>query len=86
VFLGRLFDTLGRRIMIAATYMVSGVLLAGPWLFGALIDSGSRWSVFGGYLIGAALMIAAALIAARYAVAAERKPLEQVARPLAAVE
>jgi MFS family permease len=149
VILGRLFDTVGRRTMIALTYALSGVLLAGsgylfaigilsaagqtvawmvifffasaaassayltvsetfpleiralaiaffyavgtgiggmggPWLFGVLIDTGSRWSVFGGYLLGAALMIAAALVAARYAVAAERKPLEAVARPLAA--
>ena len=60
--------------------------MAGPWLFGALIDTGSRWSVFGGYLIGAVLMLAAALVAARWGVAAERKPLEQIARPLAAVE
>src|SRR5215831_7859765 len=151
VFLGRLFDTIGRRPMIAATYGVSGLLLAGaghlfaigalsatgqtiawmviffvasaaassayltvsetfpleiralaiaffyaigtgiggvagPWLFGALIDTGSRWSVFGGYLLGSILMLAAALIAARWAVAAERKPLESVARPLAAAE
>jgi hypothetical protein len=42
--------------------------------------------VFAGYLLGAALMIAAAVIAARYAVAAERKPLESVARPLAQAE
>ena len=42
-------------------------------IMGALIDSGSRWSVFGGYLLGAALMLAAALIAARWSVAAERK-------------
>jgi MFS family permease len=151
VFLGRLFDTVGRRPMIAATYAVSGVLLAGagylfaigalsatgqtiawmviffvasaaassayltvsetfpleiralaiaffyaigtgiggvagPWLFGALIDTGSRWSLFGGYLFGAALMLAAAVIAARFGVAAERKPLESVARPLAAAD
>ncbi len=149
VLLGRLFDTIGRRPMIAATYAASGVLLigsgylfatgvlsatgqtiawtviffvasaaassayltvsetfpleiralaiaffyaigtgiggvAGPWLFGRLIDSGSRWSLFGGYLFGAVLMIAAALVAARWAVAAERKPLEAVATPLAA--
>jgi MFS family permease len=151
VFLGRFFDTVGRRPMIAATYAVSGVLLAitgylfaievlsavqqtvawmviffvastaassayltvsetfpleiralaiaffyaigtgitgiaGPWLFGLLIDTGSRWSVFGGYLFGAALMIAAAIVAALYCVAAERKPLEAVSRPLAAVD
>jgi MFS family permease len=151
VVLGRLFDTIGRRPMIAATYLLSGLLLAGsgwlfaigvlsatgqtvawmvifffasaaassayltvsetfpleiralaiaffyaigtgiggvagPWLFGLLIDTGSRWSVFGGYLLGAVLMIAAALVAARYAVAAERKPLESVSRPLAAAD
>jgi len=151
VVLGRLFDTIGRRPMIAATYAVSGLLLAvagylfalgilsataqtiawmvifffasaaassayltvsetfplevralaiaffyalgtgiggvaGPWFFGALIDTGSRWSVFGGYLLGSVLMLAAALIAARFGVAAERKPLESVSRPLAAAE
>ena len=63
---------------------VGGV--AGPWLLGALIDSGSRLSVFAGYLIGTALMLAAALIAAVWATAAERKPLEEVARPLASVD
>jgi MFS family permease len=151
LLLGRLFDTLGRRTMIAFTYGVSGVLLAlsgylfsigalsaqsqtiawmvifffaspaasaayltvsetfplevralaialfyaigtgiggvaGPALFGALIDTGSRNSVFAGYLLGSVLMIAAAAIAWRYAIAAERKPLESVARPLAFVE
>ncbi|SDT21924.1 MFS transporter [Bradyrhizobium canariense] len=151
LLLGRLFDTLGRRVMITFTYGVSGVLLAlsgylfaqgllsaqsqtiawmvifffaspaasaayltvsetfplevralaialfyavgtgiggvaGPALFGALIDTGSRGSVFAGYLFGAALMLAAAAIAWRYCIAAERKSLESVARPLAFVE
>jgi MFS family permease len=151
VLLGRLFDTIGRRPMLAFTYAVSGVLLAatgylfaqdlvsaatltlcwtvifffasaaasaayltvsetfpleiralaiaffyaigtgiggisGPVLFGALIGTGSRASVFAGYLLGAALMIGAAVVAARYAVAAERRPLESVARPLALEE
>jgi MFS family permease len=151
VLLGRLFDVIGRRPMIAFTYIMSAVLLtasgylfaqgmltatqqtlawtvvfffasaaassayltvsetfpleiralaiaffyaigtgiggiAGPWLFGALIDTGSRLSVFGGYLIGAALMMAAGLIAAWFCVPAERKPLETVARPLAFVD
>src|SRR6516165_4264430 len=151
LLLGRLFDTLGRRSMIAATYGISGLLLAisgylfsigalsaqgqtiawmvifffaspaasaayltvsetfplevralaiavfyaigtaiggvvGPALFGVLIDTGSRHSVFLGYLLGAALMIAAAVIAFRHSVAAERKPLESVARPLAVLE
>ncbi|KJY20741.1 MULTISPECIES: MFS transporter [unclassified Streptomyces] len=36
LFLGRLFDTLGRRPMIAGTYILSGALLFGTaWLFGA---------------------------------------------------
>jgi MFS family permease len=151
VFLGRLFDTIGRRPMIAFTYAMSGVLLAatgwlfahdlvsvttltacwmvifffassaassayltvsetfpleiralaiaifyaigtgvggiaGPLLFGALIQTGSRWSVFAGYLLGAALMLGAAVVAAAWGVAAERKPLEAVARPLAQAE
>src|SRR5262252_7649502 len=125
VVLGQLFDTIGRRPMIATTYALSGVLLAGagylfavgvlsatgqtiawmvifffasaaasssyltvsetfplevralaiaffyaigtgiggmagPLLLGILIDTGSRWSVFGGYLVGTALMLAAA--------------------------
>jgi MFS family permease len=151
LLLGRLFDTLGRRVMITLTYGVSGILLAlsgylfaigvlsaqsqtiawmvifffaspaasaayltvsetfplevralaialfyavgtgiggvaGPALFGALIDTGSRSSVFAGYLLGAGLMVAAAVVAWRYAIAAERQPLESVARPLAFVE
>jgi MFS family permease len=151
VFLGRLFDTQGRRPMIAFTYIMSGVLLAGtgwlfardlitaetqtlcwmaifffasaaassayltvsetfpleiralaiaffyavgtgvggiigPSLFGALIDTGSRMSVFGGYLFGAVLMILGGLVAWRWAVPAERKPLEMVARPLTFVD
>jgi MFS family permease len=149
--LGRWFDTIGRKPMIAATYAISGVLLAvsgylfmigattaetqtiawtvifffasaaassayltvsetfpleiralaialfyavgtgiggvvGPLLFGALIDTGSRASVFGGYLLGAVLMVTAAVVQLRWGVAAERKSLEQVARPLAFLE
>ena len=59
---------------------------AGPALFGVLIDTGSRNSVFAGYLLGAVLMIVAAIVGWRYAIAAERQPLESVARPLAVVE
>lgn len=151
VLIGRLFDTAGRRPMIAFTYIVSGLLLAGtgwlfaegfigawsqtacwmiifffasaaassayltvsetfpleiralaiaffyaigtgiggiigPWLFGQLIDTGSRWSVFGGYVLGSVLMVLGGLIAWRWAVPAERKPLEAVARPLTFVD
>ena len=77
-----------RALAIALFYAVgTGVGgMAGPWLLGALIDTGSRASLFGGYLLGAVLMIGAGVIAARYAVAAERRPLEDVARPLAFVD
>jgi MFS family permease len=77
-----------RALAIAIFYAVgTGVGgVAGPALFGALIDTGSRGSVFAGYLLGSVLMVAAAAIAWRYAVAAERRPLESVARPLAFVE
>ena len=60
--------------------------VAGPWLLGVLIDTGSRMSVFGGYLLGASLMIGAAAVAARFCIAAERKPLELVAQPLSVVD
>src|ERR1700738_4382405 len=77
-----------RALAIALFYAVGtgigGVI--GPALFGALIDTGSRSSVFAGYLLGSGLMIAAAVIAWRYAIAAERRTLESVARPLAFVE
>ena len=77
-----------RALAIAIFYAVGTGIggMAGPWLFGALIDTGSRTSLFGGYLLGAVLMIAAGVIAAFFAVAAERKPLEEVARPLAFVD
>jgi len=151
VLLGRLFDVLGRRRMIAFTYAISGVLLTisgwmfmngmlsvttqtiawmvifffasaaassayltvsetfpleiralaiavfyafgtalggiiGPALFGHLIDTHQRGAVFAGYLIGSALMIAAAVVAGIWGIAAERKSLEDVARPLSAAD
>jgi MFS family permease len=151
LLLGRLFDTVGRKIMIAATFTVSGVMLAitavlfsrnlvsapeltvawmgvfffasaaassayltvseifpleiralaiaffyaigtgvggiiGPLLLGELISTGSRDSVAIGYVFGAALMIIAAVVEALWGVAAERKPLETVSRPLAFID
>jgi MFS family permease len=151
ILLGHLFDTIGRKIMIASTFALSGVLLAvtaylfsqnllsaseltiawmivfffasaaassayltvseifpleiralaiaffyaigtgvggiiGPLLFGMLINTGSRASVAIGYVIGAILMVFAALVEARWGVAAERKPLEAVSRPLAFID
>jgi len=147
LLLGRLFDAAGRRVMIAATYGLSGIGLfatgyafsasligpgalaiawsliffvasaaassayltvsevfplemravaislfyaagtalggfAGPPLFGAMIESGSRSGLFGAYAFAAALMCAAALVAAFLGVDAERRPLEAVAPPL----
>jgi len=41
--------------------------------------------VFSGYLVGSALMLAAAVIAAIWGVDAERRSLEHVARPLSSV-
>ena len=77
-----------RALAIAFFYaMGTGVGgIAGPILFGALIDTGSRMSVFAGYLLGAILMIAAAFVEWRWGVAAERKTLEMVARPLTFVD
>jgi MFS family permease len=147
LLLGRLFDVIGRRIMISLTYAISAVLLSisgycfeqgwfdvtqqaiawmvifffasaaassayltvaetfpleiralaiavfyafgtglggiiGPLLFGELIQSQQRSSLFVGYLIGAFLMMSAAVVQAIWGVAAERQSLEQVARPL----
>jgi MFS family permease len=144
LILGHLFDSVGRRPMIAITYAVSGLLLAlTGWLFarglltattqtllwsavffvasaaassayltvselfpvelrglaialfyvaglaaggvaapailGALIESGDRYHVFAGYLVGAALMVTAAVLAAFIGVPAERKSLEEIA-------
>ncbi|HEX4233077.1 MAG TPA: MFS transporter [Caldimonas sp.] len=149
--LGPLFDRVGRRRMIAATYALSGVGLlligigflngaldawsqtlawsavfflasaaassayltvsevfplemralsislfyavgtgiggfAAPAIFGALIATGDRVNVFHGYVVGAVLVLAAALVAARYAVDAERRSLEDIAPPLGTAE
>jgi MFS family permease len=77
-----------RALAIALFYAIGTGIggVVGPALFGALIDTGSRNSLFAGYLLGSALMIAAAAVAWRYAVAAERRSLESVAKPLAVVE
>lgn len=56
--------------------------VAAPFLFGQLVGSGARENLFAGYLFAAVLMLAAAVVAGAFAVAAERKPLEQVATPL----
>jgi len=151
LLIGRLFDVIGRRKMIAATYAISALLLtvsgylfeqelltvttqtiawmvifffasaaassayltvsesfpleiralaiavfyafgtalggiAGPAFFGRLIDTQQRSEVFSGYLVGSALMLAAAVIAGIWGVDAERRSLETVAAPLSAID
>jgi len=77
-----------RALAIAIFYAIGTGIggIIGPWLMGFLIETGSRPSVFAGYLLGAGLMLLAALVMARWGVAAERKALEAVARPLASVD
>ena len=147
IVLGHLFDTVGRKQMIAATYGVSGILLAltgwlfhaglltaqtqtlawtiiffvasaaassayltvseifpleirafaiaifyaigtlaggvgAPILFGWIIGTGSSDALFIGYLVAAVLMIFGAIVELWIGVAAERRPLEDVATPL----
>ena len=57
--------------------------IIGPILFGKFIEQG-RHQVVVGYYIGAALMIAAGLVAMFLAVDAEQQSLEDVAEPLTA--
>jgi MFS family permease len=77
------------RAMVIAVFYALGTAVGGvisPWLFGMLIGRGLRSGVFDGYALGAALMIGAAIMEWRWGVAAERKPLESVCRPLTFVE
>jgi MFS family permease len=76
-----------RAVAISLFYAVGTGIggFAAPALFGALVASGSRLQVFGGYVLGALLVIAASLVAWRHGVDAERKSLEEVAPPLGAM-
>jgi MFS family permease len=77
------------RALAIAIFFAAGTAVGGvgaPFLFGILVQSGSRDSLFAGYLLGAGLMVMAAAVALIWGVAAERKPLEQVARPLSSVQ
>ena len=85
---GEVFPVEIRALSIATFYAIGTGIggMAGPLLFGVLIETGSRDSVFAGYLLGAVLMIGAALVQLRWGVSCERKPLEAVARPLSHVD
>jgi MFS family permease len=77
-----LFPLEARALAIALFYAIgTGIAVASPSIFGALIATHSRMNVFYGYLVGAGLMIFAGLTAAFLAVPAERRPLEEIARP-----
>ncbi|ASW54484.1 MFS transporter [Plantactinospora sp. KBS50] len=149
VLLGKLFDTVGRRIMIAGTYLLSGVLLlgtallfnagvltgttmtacwcvvlffascgasaayltvseifpmetramaiaffyaigtaaggiAGPLIFSKLVSTGRVGDTVLAFVLGGLVMIAGGLVAAFLGVRAERRSLEDIARPLSA--
>ena len=55
-------------------------------MFGALLESGSRTGVAGGYLLGAGLMIAAGIFEWVLGVPAEGRPLELIAPPLTSAD
>ncbi|MDT7842897.1 MFS transporter [Streptomyces justiciae] len=149
LLLGKLFDTVGRRVMISSTYLLSGLLLfgtawlfdqgslnagtltacwcavlffasagassayltvseifpmetramsiaffyalgtaaggiSGPLLFADLTETGKVADTVLAFQVGATLMCLAGLVAAALAVRAERRSLEDVARPLTA--
>jgi MFS family permease len=75
-----------RAVAISLFYAAGTALggLAGPPLYGMIIESGSREALFGAYALAAVLMCAAALVALWLGVDAERKPLEEVCAPLGA--
>jgi MFS family permease len=76
-----------RANAIALFYAIgTGAAALAPTLSGALIQSGKAVDVFYGYALGAALMAAAGVVEIIFGVNAERKSLEDVARPLSYVE
>lgn len=77
------------RALAIAVFYSAGTAVGGivaPWLFGMLIDTGSRQALFAGYMIAVALMLTAAIVEALLGVPAERKSLEQIATPLSAAD
>jgi MFS family permease len=75
-----------RALAIAVFYALGTGIggIAAPFTFGALIQTGNRDYLFGGYLFAAALMIVAAVVQAIWGVAAEGKSLEEISEPLSA--
>lgn len=81
---GESFPLEMRAIAISLFYAfgtgIGGV--AGPALFGWLIEGGQRGDIFWGFLLAAALMLLAALTEWKLGFAAERRSLEEVSAPL----
>jgi MFS family permease len=77
-----------RALAIAIFYALGTGLggVAAPWIFGTLIGTGDHVAIAWGYAFGAALMIIAALTELWLGVAAERRSLEDVARPLSMLD
>ncbi len=150
LLLGRLFDRLGRRVMIPATFLIAGAFTIvtgwlfaaevidsttwitvawvvifffasagasagyltvsetfpleiramaiaffyaiatgigggiGPYLYGSLIASNNRWTMFYGYVIGGGLMIGGGAVHRWLGVEAAEESLEDIAEPLSA--
>jgi MFS family permease len=73
-----------RAMAIASFFVVAqGAGIVAPWLYGKLIESSAE-SVFYGYLFGARLMVAGAVVELWLGVKAKGRPLESIATPLSA--
>jgi MFS family permease len=80
-----LFPLEARAMAIALFYAVgTGIAALSPTLFGALIATKSATNVNYGYLLGASLMIGAGIVAWFLSVDAERRSLEDIAKPFTA--
>jgi MFS family permease len=81
---GELFPLEIRAVTISLFYAFGTLLggVAGPAVFGALIETGERSQIFNGYLLGGGLMLLAAVVELALGVSAERRSLEDVAPPL----
>jgi MFS family permease len=77
-----------RAMAIALFYAIATALggISGPVIFGNLIGTGNVTNLFIAYLLSAGLMIFAALVEVFLGVRAEGQSLENVARPLTAIE
>ncbi|MBO1074353.1 MFS transporter [Roseomonas marmotae] len=81
---GEAFPLEMRAIAIALFYAFGTAIggVAGPALFGWLIEGGQRGDIFWGFLLAAVLMLVAAATEWRLGFAAERRALEDVSAPL----